>query len=40
MESQIAFLGAGNMARAIILEAIGTEPVFGAALAREVEEED
>ena len=31
---------AEDMARAIILEAIGTEPVFGAALAREVEEED
>jgi hypothetical protein len=28
------------MAMAIILEAIGTEPTFGAALAREVEDVD
>ena len=31
---------AEDMAMAIILEAIGTEPTFGAALAREVEEID
>ena len=31
---------ADDMAIAIIVEAIGTEPVFGAALAREVEEID
>jgi hypothetical protein len=31
---------AEDMARAIILEAIGAEPTFGSALAREVEEID
>ena len=38
--TRLTYGQAEDMARAIILEAIGTEPVFGAALAREVEEED
>ena len=38
--TRLTYAQAEDMARAIILEAIGTEPVFGAALAREVEEED
>ena len=35
--TRLTYEQAEDMARAIILEAIGTEPVFGAALAREVE---
>ena len=35
--TRLTYGQAEDMARAIILEAIGTEPVFGAALAREVE---
>ncbi len=35
--TRLTYAQAEDMARAIILEAIGTEPVFGAALAREVE---
>ena len=38
--TRLSYAQAEDMARAIILEAIGTEPVFGAALAREVEEID
>ena len=38
--TRLSYSQAEDMARAIILEAIGTEPVFGAALAREVEEID
>ena len=35
--TRLTYEQAEDMARAIILEAMGTEPVFGAALAREVE---
>jgi hypothetical protein len=38
--TRLSYAQAEDMARAIILEAIGTEPVFGAALAREVEADD
>ena len=38
--TRLSHAQAEDMARAIILEAIGTEPVFGAALAREVEDVD
>jgi len=38
--TRLSHAQAEDMARAIILEAIGTEPVFGSALAREVEEID
>ena len=38
--TRLSYAQAKDMAMAIILEAIGTEPVFGAALAREVEEID
>ena len=38
--TRLSYAQAEDMARAIILEAIGTEPTFGAALAREVEEID
>ena len=38
--TRLTYAQAEDMARAIILEAIGTEPVFGSALAREVEEID
>ena len=38
--TRLSYPQAEDMARAIILEAIGTEPVFGAALAREVEDVD
>jgi len=38
--TRLSYPQAEDMARAIILEAIGTEPTFGAALAREVEDVD
>jgi len=38
--TRLSYAQAEDMARAIILEAIGTEPTFGAALAREVEDVD
>ena len=38
--TRLSYAQAKDMAMAIILEAIGTEPVFGAALAREVEADD
>ena len=38
--TRLSYPQAEDMARAIILEAIGAEPTFGSALAREVEEID
>ena len=38
--TRLSYAQAEDMARAIILEAIGAEPTFGSALAREVEEID
>ena len=38
--TRLSYAQAEDMARAIILEAIGTEPTFGSALAREVEADD
>ena len=38
--TRLSYAQAEDMARAIILEAIGTEPTFGSALAREVEDVD
>ena len=38
--TRLSYPQAEDMARAIILEAIGTEPVFASALAREVEDVD
>ena len=38
--TRLSHAQAEDMARAIILEAIGAEPTFGSALAREVEEID
>ena len=39
-QTRLSHAQSEDMARAIILEAIGTEPVFGSALAREVEDVD
>ena len=38
--TRLSYAQAEDMARAIILEAIGAEPAFGSALAREVEDVD